>query len=40
MVDDTGDGPRVLIKRGVPTLKEAKAIAWNDYIDDVMDLFK
>nr|DAG99250.1 MAG TPA: hypothetical protein [Crassvirales sp.] len=40
MVDDTGDGPRVLIKRNVPTLKEAKAIAWNDYVDDVLDLFK
>lgn len=40
MVDNTGDGPRVLLKSNVPTLKEAKAIAWDDYVDDIMDLFK
>lgn len=40
MVDNPGDRLRTLIRRGVPTLKEAKAIAWDDYIDDVMDLFK
>lgn len=40
MVDNTGDGLRVLLKDNVPTLEEAKAIAWADYIDDVIDLFK
>nr|DAG99117.1 MAG TPA: hypothetical protein [Crassvirales sp.] len=40
MVDDTGDGPRVLIKRGVPTLEEAKAIAWEDHVNYILQQFK
>lgn len=39
-VDNLGDGLRVLLADNIDTMKEAKAIAWNDYIDDVMDLFK
>lgn len=39
-VDNTGDGFRSLLKDNIDTIEEAKAVAWNDYISDVMDLFK
>lgn len=39
-VDSTGDGFRTLLKDNIDTIEEAKAVAWNDYIGDVMDLFK
>lgn len=39
-VDNTGDGLRTLLKDNIDTIEEAKAVAWNDYIGDVMDLFK
>ena len=28
------------IATGVKTMEEAKAIAWKDYVDDVIDMFK
>lgn len=39
-VDNTGDGFKILLKENIDTIEEAKAVAWNDYIGDVMDLFK
>lgn len=39
-VDNTGDGLRMLLKDNIDTIEEAKAVAWSDYIGDVMDLFK
>ena len=39
-VDNIGDGFRTLLKDNIDTLEEAKTVAWNDYISDVMDLFK
>ena len=39
-VDSEGDGFRALLKDNIDTIEEAKAVAWNDYIGDVMDLFK
>nr|DAO41187.1 MAG TPA: hypothetical protein [Crassvirales sp.] len=39
-VDSEGDGFRTLLKDNIDTIEEAKAVAWNDYIGDVMDLFR
>lgn len=39
-VDSEGDGFRTILKENINTIEEAKAVAWNDYIGDVMDLFK
>lgn len=39
-VDNTGDGLMILLKENIDTIEKAKAVAWDDYISDVMDLFK
>jgi len=39
-IDSEGDGFRTILKNNIDTIEEAKAVAWNDYIGDVMDLFK
>lgn len=39
-VDSEGDGFIILLKDNIDTIEEAKAVVWNDYIGDVMDLFK
>lgn len=40
LIDSEGDGLRTILKENIATMEEAKEVAWNDYIRDVMDLFR